>query len=101
VKSLSKEAVKMINKNLVGRCGHYCGACSIYRACEDGRELLEVMRKSCPPERNLHCRGVRPWTKLADLTITAKYAAVWMQKGLSFATSATSLKKVDAKNGKD
>jgi hypothetical protein len=49
--------VKMINKNLVGRCGHYCGACSIYRACEDGGELLEVMEKSCPPDRNIYCKG--------------------------------------------
>jgi len=45
--------------------------------------------------------GVRPWMKLAGLTITAKYASVWMRKGLSFATSATSLKRVDVRNGKD
>jgi len=47
----------MINRNLVGRCGHYCGVCSVYRACEDGGELLEAMEKSCPPDRNLHCKG--------------------------------------------
>jgi len=47
----------MINKNLVGRCGHYCGACSIYRTCEDGGELLKVMERACPPDRNLYCKG--------------------------------------------
>ncbi len=47
----------MINKNLAGRCGHYCGACSIYRACEDGGELLKVMKTTCPPDRNLYCQG--------------------------------------------
>ncbi len=47
----------MTNKNLVGRCGHYCGACTIYRAIEDGGEVLKVMEESKPPDRNLYCKG--------------------------------------------
>ncbi len=49
--------IDMLNKNLVGRCGHYCGVCTIYRACEDGGELLERIRKSCPTDRNSYCKG--------------------------------------------
>lgn len=30
----------MADKNLVGRCGLYCGACGIYRAYRDDGELL-------------------------------------------------------------
>ena len=47
----------MINKNLAGRCGHYCGACSVYRARVDGGKLLKVMKKGCPHDRNLYCKG--------------------------------------------
>ncbi len=48
----------MISKNLVGRCGLYCGACGIYRAYKDDGELLENLAKSfkCPPEK-VRCEG--------------------------------------------
>ena len=48
----------MVNKNLVGRCGLYCGACGIYRAYKDDGELLENLAKSfkCPPEK-VRCEG--------------------------------------------
>jgi hypothetical protein len=35
----------MTNKNLVGRCGLYCGICPIYRACKDSREFQEKVAK--------------------------------------------------------
>jgi len=56
MKHCLKREVKMANRNLVGRCGHYCGACSIYRAREDGGELLEVMERSYP-DRKVYCKG--------------------------------------------
>jgi hypothetical protein len=49
----------MLNhKNLVGRCGVYCGACEIYRAYKDkGKLLLEVTKKyNCLPA-DVHCDG--------------------------------------------
>ncbi|MBX5329106.1 MAG: DUF3795 domain-containing protein [Candidatus Bathyarchaeota archaeon] len=48
----------MINKNLVGRCGLYCGACGIYRAYKDNGEFLKKLAESfkCPPEK-VKCEG--------------------------------------------
>jgi len=31
----------MVDRNLVGRCGLYCGACIIYRAHKDSAKLRE------------------------------------------------------------
>ncbi|MEM3699785.1 MAG: hypothetical protein QXL57_02815 [Candidatus Bathyarchaeia archaeon] len=43
----------MVNANLVGRCGLYCGACAIYRAYKDNREYLAKLAQhfKCPPEK--------------------------------------------------
>lgn len=48
----------MIDKKLVGRCGLYCGACGIYRACKDDGEFLKKLAESlkCPPEK-VRCEG--------------------------------------------
>ena len=48
----------MVNWNLVGRCGLYCGACGIYRAYKDNGEYLEKLAKhfECPPEK-VRCEG--------------------------------------------
>ena len=48
----------MVNRNLVGRCGLYCGACTIYRAYKDGGEYLKgrAERFKCPPEK-VRCEG--------------------------------------------
>jgi len=48
----------LVNRNLVGRCGLYCGACSIYRAHKDNGEYLERLaeRFKCPPEK-VRCEG--------------------------------------------
>lgn len=48
----------MSSKNLVGKCGLYCGACSIYRAQRDSEEWRKrIAEKSdCSPER-VRCNG--------------------------------------------
>jgi hypothetical protein len=42
----------MADKNLVGRCGLFCGICSVYRAYKDSREFQEKIaeRYGCLPE---------------------------------------------------
>jgi len=48
----------MTNEDLVGRCGLYCGACSIYRAYKDNGEYLKriATRFKCSPEK-VRCEG--------------------------------------------
>jgi hypothetical protein len=48
----------MIDKTLVGRCGLYCGACSIYRAERDDPEYRKrlALRFDCPAEK-VRCNG--------------------------------------------
>ena len=48
----------MADRNLVGRCGLYCGACSIYRAQRDDGEYLKRVAAffKCPPEK-VKCEG--------------------------------------------
>jgi len=48
----------MSEKNLVGRCGLYCGSCIIYRAERDSEELRKRIaeRNSCKIEE-VHCEG--------------------------------------------
>ena len=47
-----------MNKNLVGRCGLYCGACIIYRAYKDSDHLRQKIaeREKCKPEE-IRCEG--------------------------------------------
>ncbi|MFW6064875.1 MAG: DUF3795 domain-containing protein [Candidatus Natronoplasma sp.] len=44
--------------DLIGRCGHYCGSCIIYRAYQDSEELRENIaeRNDCQPE-DINCEG--------------------------------------------
>lgn len=51
------------DKDLVGRCGLYCGACGIYRAYKDGGEYLERLADffKCPPEK-VRCEGCQVLT---------------------------------------
>ena len=53
----------MVNQNLVGRCGLYCGACGIYRAYRDGGAYLQRVADNfkCPPE-NVRCEGCHALT---------------------------------------
>lgn len=55
----------MVNRNLVGRCGLYCGACIIYRAGKDSERLRRIIaeQKNCEPE-DIRCEGCQ--TVLAD-----------------------------------
>jgi len=48
----------MTDKDLAGRCGLYCGACSIYRAYKDGGEYLKRLSEhfKCPLEK-VRCEG--------------------------------------------
>jgi hypothetical protein len=48
----------MISLDLVGRCGLYCGHCSIHRAYKDSRKLQEEIAKryGCLPE-DVVCDG--------------------------------------------
>lgn len=54
----------MADRNLIGRCGLYCGACGIYRAYKDGgeyRQRLAIAFK-CPVEK-VCCEGCQALTK--------------------------------------
>ncbi len=55
----------MVNKNLVGRCGLYCGSCLVYRAYKDSAELRQRVadEEKCKPE-DIRCEGCQ--TVLAD-----------------------------------
>jgi len=48
----------LVNRDLVGRCGLYCGACGIYRAYKDNGEFLEKLatKLNCSPEK-VRCEG--------------------------------------------
>lgn len=53
----------MTEENLVGRCGLYCGACSIYRAYKDDGDYLKRLSEhfKCPPEK-VRCEGCQTLT---------------------------------------
>jgi len=53
----------MTYEDLVGRCGLYCGACSIYRAYKDDGEYLRRLAKrfKCPPKK-VRCEGCQVLT---------------------------------------
>jgi len=50
--------VNLVNRNLVGRCGLYCGACIIHRAYKDSERLRLTIAKenNCKPEE-IRCEG--------------------------------------------
>ena len=53
----------MVNRNLVGRCGLYCGACGIYRGYKDGGQYRQRLADffKCPPEK-VRCEGCQVLT---------------------------------------
>lgn len=55
----------MVNYDLVGRCGLYCGSCMIYRAHKDSEKLRKLVaeRANCRPE-DIRCEGCQ--TVLAE-----------------------------------
>jgi len=58
-----KEESLIAENNLVGRCGLYCGACTIYRAYEDSGEYRNRVAAyfKCPPEK-VRCEGCQALT---------------------------------------
>lgn len=53
----------MVDRNLAGRCGLYCGACGIYRAYVDGGEYLEYVSKNWNiPKERIRCNGCQALT---------------------------------------
>jgi hypothetical protein len=48
----------LVNENLVGRCGLYCGSCIIYRAHRDSIQLRQLVadHENCRPE-DVRCEG--------------------------------------------
>lgn len=49
---------KRRNSSLVGRCGIYCGACSIFLATTEGGDLKKAVSKSLGiPEDKIACQG--------------------------------------------
>lgn len=53
----------MVDANLVGRCGIFCGACGVYRAYRDGGEYRQGMADhfKIPPEK-VRCEGCQALT---------------------------------------
>lgn len=53
-----QEELNLASRDLVGRCGLYCGTCSIYRAYKDKGEYLKLVseQSKCPPEK-VRCEG--------------------------------------------
>jgi len=53
-----EEGWTLVDRNLVGRCGLYCGACSIYRGHKDDGEYLKLLAEhfECAPEK-VRCSG--------------------------------------------
>lgn len=74
----------MVDRDLVGRCGLYCGACGIYRAYKDNGEYLERLAKhfKCPPEK-VRCEGCMALT-LECWGNDCKIVKCLRNKGLEF-----------------
>jgi hypothetical protein len=47
-----------MDRRLAGRCGTYCGACTIFRSFQDGGDLLEELSdKLKVSKEEIHCSG--------------------------------------------
>jgi len=55
--------LSLVDRNLVGRCGLYCGACGIHRAYKDGGDYRQRLADffKCPPEK-VRCEGCQALT---------------------------------------
>lgn len=71
--SLIEFVTERRSSSLIGRCGMYCGACSVYLACSEGGELRKSVAKSLSvPEDKINCKGcgelsVRQEQKICDI----------------------------------
>ncbi len=64
IKSIHGEReIRMLESTLAGRCGLYCGACTIYRAYIDEGEFRNRVAAyfKCPPEK-VRCEGCQALT---------------------------------------
>ncbi len=53
----------MADKNLVGRCGLFCGACGIYRGYKDGGTYRKGLADSLKvPQEKIQCNGCQALT---------------------------------------
>ena len=55
----------LVNRNFVGRCGLYCGACLVYRAYKDSEQLRHKIaeEEKCESDE-IRCEGCQ--TVLTD-----------------------------------
>ena len=74
----------MTNLSLVGRCGLYCGACTIYRAHKDKAAYLRRVANffNCPPEK-VKCEGCHSLTP-DSWGIDCKIVKCLKEKGFEF-----------------
>lgn len=90
-----------MDKRLIGRCGLYCGACSIYRGERDDAELRQKIAKSVNcSEEQVRCNGC------GDLSSTCrgygcKIVVCLRAKGLNYCYDCSEYeKKICTKHGK-
>lgn len=80
----------MVDRNLVGRCGVYCGSCIIYRAYRDSEQLRRRVaeRQNCGLE-DVQCQGcqtvlVDGWEKDGKWGKNCRIVRCLEAKGLDF-----------------
>jgi len=80
----------MVNKNLAGRCGLYCGICEIYRAYKDSKKLQQELAKkhNCSPDE-VRCEGcqaldVYAWSYEKEWGTNCKFVKCLNTKKLNF-----------------
>lgn len=80
----------MVNRNLVGRCGLYCGACIVYRAYKDSAELREsVAREHGGSPEDVMCEGCQTvaldgWDMDQKWGKNCSFVACLDERGLDF-----------------
>jgi hypothetical protein len=80
----------MGERNLIGRCGLYCGICEIYRAYKDSRDLQKALAKKhgCLPQE-VRCEGCQAldacaWSHEGEWGRNCKIVKCLNTKGLTF-----------------
>jgi len=85
--------LSLVDHNLVGRCGLYCGACGIYRAYKNGGEYRQRLADffKCPPEK-VCCEGCQALTPQCWGN-DCKIIRCLYTKGLQFCHECSDFKK--------
>jgi hypothetical protein len=83
----------LVDRNLVGRCGLYCGACGIYRAYKDNGKYLQRLaeRFKCLPEK-VRCEGCMVLTP-DSWGYNCKIVKCLRSKGLEFCYQCSEYEK--------